>query len=165
VSWDEGLDGAAREFAAADDAAVRALAGPGTGKTFALLRRTARLLEQGCPADRLLVLTFARTAAQDLVRALQGIEGWAAEEIRVGTLHSFCFSLLSRERVLAATRRTPRILLEFERNLLLLDLEGVERRCHWRRRPVHLKLVGCKRQSGTDLSRVGALILLAGLCR
>jgi superfamily I DNA/RNA helicase len=124
VPWDDGLEGAAREFAAAEEAAVRALAGPGTGKTFALLRRTARLLEEGCPANRLLVLTFARTAAQDLVRALQGIEGGAAEEVRVGTLHSFCFSLLGRERVLAATGRAPRILLEFERNLLVLDLEG-----------------------------------------
>jgi superfamily I DNA/RNA helicase len=70
------------------------------------------------------VLTFARTAAQDLVRALQAMEGGAAEDVRVGTLHSFCFSLLGRERVLAATSRTPRILLELERNLLVLDLEG-----------------------------------------
>src|SRR5213592_2899128 len=116
MPWDEGLEGAARDFAAADENVVRALAGPGTGKTFALLRRTARLLEEGSPANELLVLTFARTAAQDLVRALQGIEGGAAEEIHVRTLHSFCFSLLGRERVLVATLRTPRILLEFERS-------------------------------------------------
>src|SRR5437016_14196149 len=122
MPWDEGIEGPAREFAGAEAARLRALAGPGTGKTFALLRRTARVLEAGCPADRILVVTFARTAAQDLVRSLHRLETPGADEVRVGTLHSFCFSLLGRERVLQATGRIARILLQFERDLLLLDL-------------------------------------------
>jgi DNA helicase-2/ATP-dependent DNA helicase PcrA len=116
MRWDEGLEGPAREFAGADTRVLRALAGPGTGKTFALLRRTARLLEAGCPPERILVVTFARTAAQDLVRSLRRLEAPGADDVRVGTLHSFCFSQLGRERVLQATGRVPRIVLEFERN-------------------------------------------------
>ena len=47
MAWDDGLEGPARQFAAADADAVRALAGPGTGKTFSLLRRVARMIETG----------------------------------------------------------------------------------------------------------------------
>jgi ATP-dependent DNA helicase UvrD/PcrA len=124
MPWDEGLEGPALEFAGAEHPAVRALAGPGTGKTFALLRRVGRLLERGADAGRILVVTFARTAAYDLVRALQELEHGEVGGVRVGTLHAFCFSMLSRERVLQTTGRVPRILLDFERNLLILDLEG-----------------------------------------
>ena len=124
MPWDEGLEGPAREFAAASEKAIRALAGPGTGKTFALLRRVARLLEEGCDARKLLVVTFARTAAQDIIRALQELEHGDAGNVQAKTLHSFCFSMLSREGVLQATARRPRILLDFEREILLLDLQG-----------------------------------------
>lgn len=91
------------------------IAGPGTGKTFSLIRRVARFIEaERCPAEEILVLTFARTAAQDLVRALQPL---AAGAVRARTVHSHCFSMLSSTRVLAATGRTPRIAADFERDL------------------------------------------------
>jgi DNA helicase-2/ATP-dependent DNA helicase PcrA len=102
---------------------LRALAGPGTGKTFALVKRLAQLLERGVDPRKILVVTFARTAARDLVGAVANIEAHGGELIP-RTLHSFCFSLLGRQRVLQATRRVPRIVLEFEKDLLLQDLEG-----------------------------------------
>jgi superfamily I DNA/RNA helicase len=111
-------------FANDDAASLRALAGPGTGKTFALIRRLTRLLEAGTPPRRILVVTFARTAARDLVSAVARMGEAAAEELVPRTLHSYCFSVLGRERVLEATGRVPRIALEFERSLLLADLEG-----------------------------------------
>jgi DNA helicase II / ATP-dependent DNA helicase PcrA len=111
-------------FAASPSACLRALAGPGTGKTFALIRRLTRLLDDGVAARRILVVTFARTAARDLVAAVARLGEAAAEELVPRTLHSYCFSVLGRERVLQATGRVPRIALEFERTLLLADLEG-----------------------------------------
>ena len=87
--------------------ALRALAGPGTGKTYALVKRLAQLLEQGVEAKEILVVTFARTAARDLVEAVAEIDA-GGEDLIPRTLHSFCFSLLGRERVLQATRRVPR---------------------------------------------------------
>lgn len=111
-------------FASSPAASLRALAGPGTGKTFALIRRLARLLEEGVAPQRILVVTFARTAARDLVAAVARLGEAAAEELIPRTLHSYCFSVLGRERVLEATGRVPRIALDFERTLLLADLEG-----------------------------------------
>ena len=111
-------------FAAAESASLRALAGPGTGKTFALVGRLARLLDEDVNARRILVVTFARTAARDLVAAVARLGEAAAEELIPRTLHSYCFSILGRQRVLEATGRVPRIALDFERTLLLADLEG-----------------------------------------
>lgn len=64
--WDDGLVGAAREIASVNHSPLRVLAGPGTGKTFALMRRVARLLQEGANPNRMLVCTFTRTAARDL---------------------------------------------------------------------------------------------------
>ncbi|MCL6508713.1 MAG: AAA family ATPase, partial [Bryobacteraceae bacterium] len=43
--WDDGLVGPARRIAELNHTPMRVLAGPGTGKTFALMRRVARLLK------------------------------------------------------------------------------------------------------------------------
>jgi superfamily I DNA/RNA helicase len=123
--WDEGIEGPHRAFAASTEHRIGVLAGPGTGKTtYGLIRRVARLLGEGVPGKRILLLSFTRTAAHDLrekVVAL-GVEG--ADEVRANTLHSYCFGLLQRDAVLAITGRTPRPLMNHEEDLLLRDLEG-----------------------------------------
>ncbi|MGH9892106.1 MAG: UvrD-helicase domain-containing protein, partial [bacterium] len=120
--WDDGLVGPARRIAALNHTPMRVLAGPGTGKTFALMRRVARLLQDDATPDRMLVCTFTRTAARDLEGELArlGVDG--ADQVRAGTLHAFCFSLLGRAEVLQATGRFPRPLLRFEERFLLQDL-------------------------------------------
>ena len=122
MAWDDNLEGPAFLFAASEAARLRALAGPGTGKTTALLRRIARVLEGGAQPREIFVVTFARTAAEDLKRAL--VQLGDDIEVTARTLHSFCFSTLSREGVFAITGREPRILLTFERDHLLKDLQG-----------------------------------------
>jgi DNA helicase-2/ATP-dependent DNA helicase PcrA len=122
--WDDGLVGPARRIAELNHTPMRVLAGPGTGKTFALMRRVARLLQDGATPNRMLVCTFTRTAARDLEGELArlGVEG--VDEVRAGTLHAFCFGLLGRDEVLQATGRVPRPLLRFEERFLLEDLNG-----------------------------------------
>lgn len=108
-------------FAGSAADALRALAGPGTGKTYALVRRLAALLDIGTDPAEILVVTFARTAAKDLVSAVAALEV-AGGQLIPGTLHSFCFAILGKHQVLQATGRRPRILLAFERDILLKDL-------------------------------------------
>ena len=88
MAWDDGLVGVARLIAATDETPLRVMAGPGTGKTFAMKRRVARLLEDGADSNRILVVTFTRTAAADLVRELGALEVEGCEDIRAGTLHA-----------------------------------------------------------------------------
>lgn len=120
--WDDGLVGPARRIAELNHTPMRVLAGPGTGKTFALTRRVARLLQDGATPDRMLVCTFTRTAARDLEGELArlGVDG--VDRVQAGTLHAFCFGLLGQAEVLQATGRVPRPLLRFEERFLLEDL-------------------------------------------
>ncbi len=67
------------------------LAGAGTGKTTTLCARVAWLLAEGVPAERILLLTFTRRAAREMVeraRALAERVAPQAGPIVGGTFHS-----------------------------------------------------------------------------
>ena len=121
--WDDGLDGIFRQIAEVDHTPLRVLAGPGTGKTFALIRRVARMLYEEEDADRILVCTFTRTAVRDLQTELSRLQVTGVNDVHAGTIHSLCFSLLSQADVLQYTGRIPRPLLHFEERFFLEDLE------------------------------------------
>lgn len=101
------------------------LAGPGTGKTYAMMKRVEWLLNNGADPKRIFVCSFTRTAAVDLSRALQELGVPGADAVRATTVHSYCFSILARQHVLELTGRTPRTLMQFEERFLLEDLAAV----------------------------------------
>lgn len=103
---------------------VRVIAGPGTGKSFAMKRRVGRLLEEGIGPALILPVTFTRIAAEDLHRELVGMGVPRCEEIQGTTLHSLALKILMRQHALAATGRTPRPLNDFEIKPLEHDLAG-----------------------------------------
>jgi superfamily I DNA/RNA helicase len=111
------------QIAQAPDKRLRVRAGPGTGKTTALMKRVENLLKRGVEPESIFVATFTRTAARDLERELANLQVPGADRVQVGTLHRFCFSLLSRAEVLFITGRVPRPLLKFEERFLLEDLK------------------------------------------
>ena len=51
------------------------IAGAGAGKTRTLIYRVAFLLEQGIPADRILLLTFTNKAAKEMMRRVADLLG------------------------------------------------------------------------------------------
>lgn len=125
MPWDEGLDqnSAAYRIAVCQSRRMRVLAGPGTGKSFALKRRVARLLEvNDIQPGRILPVTFTRVAAEDLHRELVNLRVDGAGQLRGRTLHSLGFSILMRRNVLASTGRIPRPLNQYEIEPLLHDL-------------------------------------------
>lgn len=122
MAWSDGLTGQPREIAASSARRLRVRAGPGTGKTYALMRRIARLLEEGVSPRRILVCTFTRVAAEDLKKALSELDASRVDLVQATTIHSFCFRMLLRKHVLAATGRTARPLLDYETRFLLEDL-------------------------------------------
>lgn len=105
-----------------DASALRIVAGPGTGKTTSLMKRVAQLLEQDTDPRKILLVTFTRTAAKDIEKALGDLDTPRANQIRKGTLHSFCFSILQQANVFLQIGRTVRPLLDFEERFLLEDL-------------------------------------------
>jgi DNA helicase-2/ATP-dependent DNA helicase PcrA len=70
-------------------------AGAGTGKTRTLVARLARLLDEGTAPERILLVTFSRRAAAELVRrAGQLTDPARARRVRAGTFHSVAHRLL-----------------------------------------------------------------------
>lgn len=121
--WAEGLPAQLREIAAAPEPVVRVLSGPGTGKTWAMVRRAARFVEAtAADPKKILFVTFTRTSARDLAEQISGLTIPLSAAIDAGTLHSLCFRILGTEQALTATGRHPRPLLKFEVELLLHDL-------------------------------------------
>lgn len=114
MSWDDGLTGTVLRIAETTDSPLRVMAGPGTGKSFALMRRVARLLEvDHVPPARILAVTFTRNAARMLLDDLRRLGVRGADLVRASTLHSYCFSILGQDAVLAALGRTPRPVVTF----------------------------------------------------
>ena len=125
MSWDDGLTGTARNIAATNDSPLRVMAGPGTGKSFAMKRRVARLLESGQNPQRILAVTFTRNAAASLVSDLHALGIANCERVRVGTLHSFCFGLLGQQEVFNYLGRDPRPIVTFAKSGVLQFEGGV----------------------------------------
>src|SRR5436305_13961965 len=79
MPWNDGLTGAALNIAATDETPLRVMAGPGTGKSFAMKRRVVRFLEQNVSPRRVVAVTFTRNAAASLIEDLHalGVAGWS----------------------------------------------------------------------------------------
>ncbi len=78
-----------------DDGPLLVQAGPGTGKTRALVERIRRILDHDGPAS-ILALTFSNKAAEELRERLSLIDQDAAVEMWVGTFHAFGLELVTR---------------------------------------------------------------------
>ncbi|TCT06531.1 ATP-dependent helicase [Aquabacter spiritensis] len=126
MAWDTGLDksSVAYAIAAAPEHRVRVIAGPGTGKSFAMKRRVAKLLESAIVPKEVLAVTFTRVAAEDLHRELQKLGVPGCEDLEGQTLHSLAMRILSRKHVLEAVGRVPRPLNTFETKAMICDLAG-----------------------------------------
>lgn len=71
------------------------LAGPGAGKTAVLTRRAAELVRSGVPPERVLLLTFTRNSAREMLDRARQMEP-ACEKISGGTFHSVATRLINR---------------------------------------------------------------------
>jgi DNA helicase-2/ATP-dependent DNA helicase PcrA len=83
------LNARQREAATFGDGPLRVIAGPGTGKTTTLTARVDFLLERGVAPERILLLTFTRRSAREIVsrvRALRGAD--RGRRVSGGTFHS-----------------------------------------------------------------------------
>jgi DNA helicase-2/ATP-dependent DNA helicase PcrA len=75
------------------------LAGAGTGKTTTLCARVARLVERGAAPERILLLTFTRRAAREMLSRARALVGRTSNPRFVvgGTFHSVAYRTIVRE--------------------------------------------------------------------
>ena len=108
--------------ATAGDGPLLVLAAAGTGKTRTLVHRVAFLVEQGVPADRILLLTFTNRAAREMLERAQKVVGPAVSSIWSGTFHSICARILRRYAGLVGHTPGFRILDEDDQKKLVGDI-------------------------------------------
>src|SRR3954468_1022144 len=77
------------------------LGGPGTGKTHVLAHRAAWLVEEGTPADSVLVLAPSAAAARDLRLRIEALVDTPYDELSIYGAQEFCERLL-RDQALEA---------------------------------------------------------------
>src|SRR5437867_8286055 len=90
------LNPAQLEAATSVDGPVLVIAGAGSGKTRTLVYRVARLVESGVNPGHVLLLTFTRKAAEEMLRRASALVGASCERVAGGTFHSFANTVLRR---------------------------------------------------------------------
>ena len=94
-----GLNEEQRAAADHDGGHLLVLAGAGTGKTTTLCARVARLVERGVPHERILLLTFTRRAAREMVDRARAATGGGTRRVLGGTFHSVGHRLVREHAV------------------------------------------------------------------
>jgi len=72
------------------------IAGAGTGKTRTLVHRVAHLIATGAQPERILLLTFTRRAAQEMLSRAERLVGASSSRVHGGTFHATGHRLLRR---------------------------------------------------------------------
>ena len=100
-------------------------AGPGTGKTFTLVKRAVYLIQEcGVKPEQIFVATFTEKAAKEL---LTRITNELAErnisvnvnEMYIGTFHSLCLRMIKEHLEFTRLKRNYRLLDSFDQKYLV----------------------------------------------
>jgi DNA helicase II / ATP-dependent DNA helicase PcrA len=89
-----GLNAEQARAAAHGDGPLLIIAGAGTGKTRTLVHRVAHLIGRGIPPERILLLTFTRRAAQEMLSRAERLVGASSARVNGGTFHATGHRLL-----------------------------------------------------------------------
>jgi DNA helicase-2/ATP-dependent DNA helicase PcrA len=89
INYREELNTSQFAAASAVNGCYLIIAGAGTGKTRTLVYRVARLIELGYDPNSILLLTFTRKAANEMMKRASMLLDDRCSKIRGGTFHSF----------------------------------------------------------------------------
>jgi DNA helicase II / ATP-dependent DNA helicase PcrA len=82
------LNAEQRAAVAHGDGPLLIVAGAGTGKTRTLVHRVAALIERGVRPERILLLTFTRRAAEEMLTRVERLTASGATRVAGGTFHA-----------------------------------------------------------------------------
>ncbi|HUP86752.1 MAG TPA: ATP-dependent helicase [Acidimicrobiales bacterium] len=95
ASWLDDLNPDQREAVLHDEGPLLIVAGAGSGKTRTLASRVARMVAKGTPPERILLLTFSRRAAKEMLQRASRLTGdQRASRVAGGTFHAVANRIL-----------------------------------------------------------------------
>ena len=95
---------------------ILVIAGAGSGKTRTLIYRVARLVETGIPPEAILLLTFTRKSAQEMLDRASELSDTRCRFVSGGTFHALAFKVL----------RNHAKALGYSNNFTILDRSDME---------------------------------------
>ena len=96
IDYENELNKAQLEAVLHKDGPLLIIAGAGSGKTRTLTYKVARLIEDGVAPENILLLTFTRRAAREMISRAENILDSGLGKITGGTFHSFANMILRR---------------------------------------------------------------------
>lgn len=98
IDYAKALNPAQLQAATVAEGNTLVVAGAGTGKTRTIVYRLAWLTGQGVPPEEILLLTFTRKAAKEMLTRAEGLAGQTLGRLPGGTFHSFAYGCLRMHR-------------------------------------------------------------------
>ena len=104
---------------------VLVIAGPGTGKTFTIVKRLAYLvIEKNVKPSEIMVVTFTEKAAKELITRISNEFvrlqiNININEMYIGTFHSVCLRLLKEYSGTGNSKKNSRMMDAFEQTYLV----------------------------------------------
>ena len=101
------------------------IAGPGTGKTFTLVKRVVYLIvEKGVKPENILIATFTEKAAKELItritnELLKLNISVNVNELYIGTIHSICLRLIKENVEFTRLKKNYRLMDDFDQKYLI----------------------------------------------
>ncbi|MBI3799517.1 MAG: ATP-dependent helicase [Deltaproteobacteria bacterium] len=96
IDYQQELNPAQYEAAITHKGPLLVLAGAGSGKTRTLVYRVARMVEEGIDPNAILLMTFTRRAAEEMLQRAGALLGGRCDQVTGGTFHSFANTVLRR---------------------------------------------------------------------
>ena len=96
VNYAQDLNEKQLEVVMSDEGALLVIAGAGSGKTKTLTYRVARLIEDGISPENILLLTFTKKAAHEMLSRASLVLDNRCERVAGGTFHSFANIILRK---------------------------------------------------------------------
>lgn len=96
INYEQELNEAQLQAVMANEGPLLVIAGAGSGKTKTLTYRVARLIEDGVPPQNILLLTFTKKAAHEMLSRAALVLDSRCEKVAGGTFHSFANIILRK---------------------------------------------------------------------
>lgn len=116
IAYEEVLNPSQFDAVMTEKGPLLVIAGAGSGKTRTLVYRVARLVEIGVDPENILLLTFTRKAAGEMLERAAGLSDARCRFVSGGTFHSLANRVLRRYAGM----------LDFDRAFTILDRSDME---------------------------------------
>ena len=96
VDYEKELNPQQLQAVMSKEGSILVIAGAGSGKTKTLTFRVARLIEDGVAPENILLLTFTKKAAAEMLNRATSVLDDRCENVAGGTFHSFANMILRK---------------------------------------------------------------------